>query len=64
VLRKDENLHDSIVFVLTTSKAEEDRVAAFGHNVAGYMVKSDLEDGFNSAIELVGHYWRIVELPS
>ncbi len=62
-IRGDDSLKDTIVFMLTTSKAEEDRVAAFDHNVAGYMVKSDLEDGFTSALELVGHYWRIVEMP-
>ncbi|MCP3673062.1 MAG: response regulator [Gammaproteobacteria bacterium] len=62
-IRGDNSLKDTIVFMLTTSKAEEDRVAAFEHNVAGYMVKSDLEDGFASALELVGHYWRIVEMP-
>ncbi len=63
-LRGDDRLLDSIVFVLTTSKADEDKVAAFNHNVAGYMVKSDLENGFKSAIELLDHYWRIVELPA
>ncbi len=62
-IRSDDKLRDAIVFVLTTSKAEEDKMAAFDQNVAGYMVKSDLENGFISAIELLDHYWRIVELP-
>ncbi len=63
VIRNDEDLKDSIVFILTTSKAEQDRIAAFKHNVAGYMVKSNLEEGFISALKLIDHYWRIVELP-
>ncbi len=50
--------------MLTTSKADEDKVAAFKQNVAVYMVKTDLENGFNSAIELLDHYWRVVELPT
>jgi CheY-like chemotaxis protein len=62
-LRSDEHLKDSIVFVLTTSRAAEDKVAAFKHNVAGYMVKSNLEEGYISALKLIEHYWRIVELP-
>src|SRR5689334_20680533 len=36
-LRADPKLHDSIVFVLTTSKSEEDKVAAYDLNVAGYI---------------------------
>ena len=63
-IRADKTLKDSVVFVLTTSKADEDRIAAFNHNVAGYMVKSHLEEGFISALGLMEHYWRIVELPS
>ncbi len=62
-LRVDNNLSDAVVFVLTTSKADEDRVAAFNYNVAGFMVKSNLEEGFISALGLVEHYWRMVELP-
>lgn len=62
-LRSDEDFNDSIVFILTTSQAEQDRLRAFNYNVAGYMVKSKLEEGFISALKLVEHYWRIVELP-
>jgi CheY-like chemotaxis protein len=62
-IRADDELKDSIVFVLTTSRAQEDRIAAFKYNVAGYMVKSNLEEGFMSALKLIDHYWRIVELP-
>ncbi len=63
-IRGDDKLRNAIVFVLTTSKAEEDIKAAFDQNVAGYMVKSDLENGFVSAIELIDQYWRIVEMPT
>ena len=63
VIRGDAVLRDSIVFVLTTSKAEQDRSAAFKNNVAGYIVKSGVNDGFQNALKMVEHYWRIVELP-
>ncbi len=62
-IRSDDELKGAIIFILTTSKADEDKVAAFEQNVAGYMVKSDLEKGFVSAVGLLDHYWRIVELP-
>ena len=63
VIRGDERLHDSIVFVLTTSKAEEDRIAAYNKNVAGYIVKSEIEEGFQGILKMIANYWRIVELP-
>jgi CheY-like chemotaxis protein len=31
-------IRDAVVFVLTTSKAEEDRKVAYEHHVAGYIV--------------------------
>jgi CheY-like chemotaxis protein len=62
-LRKDEELHDAVVFVLTTSKADEDRAASYDKNVAGYIVKSDVGDGFLNVINLLDCYWRIVLLP-
>lgn len=62
-MRADPALHDSIVFVLTTSKSDEDKMASYGFNVAGYIVKSDVGAGFVRLIELLDHYWRIVELP-
>ena len=63
VIRGDTVLHDSIIFVLTTSKAEEDLAAAFKNNVAGYIVKSEVEDGFQGVLKMIKYYWRIVELP-
>ncbi len=62
-LRADPELHDSIVFVLTTSKSDEDKMAAYGANVAGYILKSDVGAGFIGLVGLLDHYWRIVEFP-
>ena len=62
-LRADPDLHDAIVFVLTTSKRDEDRVASYNLNVAGYMVKSDVGNGFLRLVEMLEHFWRIVEFP-
>lgn len=62
-LRDDLHLHDSVVFVLTTSKRAEDMVAAYQLNVAGYIVKSDAGEGFSNLAEMLKSYWRVVELP-
>lgn len=62
-LRRDEELSDSIVFVLTTSNDDNDRLRAYGHNVAGYLVKSEVGADFASAVSMLQHYWGVVEFP-
>lgn len=62
-IRNDEELSKSIVFVLTTSNDDRDRLSAYEKNVAGYIVKSDPTNGFMEAINMLDHYWRVVELP-
>jgi CheY-like chemotaxis protein len=62
-LRADEQLHDSVVFVLTTSNSEEEKVAAYDLNVAGYIVKSNVGPGFIRLVELLERYWTLIELP-
>jgi len=63
VIRNDETLKASIVFILTTSDNDKDRVRAFENNVAGYMLKGKVGQSFLEAVMLVEHYWRVVELP-
>lgn len=63
-LRADPDLTDSVVFVLTTSKSEQDKVAAYNSHVAGYIIKSDIGNGFLKLVEMLDNYWRVVELPS
>lgn len=62
-IRNDPELHDSIVFMLTTSNDDEDKIEAFHLNVAGYMLKSEVGSSFLEAVELVDKYWRVVEFP-
>lgn len=62
-LRKDPQLSSSVVFVLTTSKADEDIVKAYQEHVAGYITKNQIGDGFLRVVEMLDRYWRIVELP-
>ena len=62
-LRKDPDHCDSVVFVLTTSQADEDRAASYDKNVAGFIVKSDVGEGFLKVTTLLDSYWRVVLLP-
>jgi CheY-like chemotaxis protein len=62
-LREDEELHHTIAFILTTSKREEDKTAAYDLNVAGYIVKQTAGLDFLNLVNLVDCYWRIVEMP-
>lgn len=62
-LRKDPDLSDTVVFVLTTSAADKDKVAAYAQNIAGYIIKSQINNTFLNVIELLDCYWKIVTLP-
>lgn len=62
-LRADKVLTHSVVFVLTTSKSDEDLVAAYRKHVAGYIFKQHMDRDFLEVISLIEHYWRLVELP-
>jgi CheY-like chemotaxis protein len=62
-IRASEQHRDSIVFVLTTSNDEQDKVDAYNLNVAGYMLKSDMGASFIRAIEMVENYWKVIEFP-
>lgn len=62
-IRQDPDHHSAIIFVMTTSSAEEDRIKAYDKNVAGYMLKSNAGDSFVNALSMLDHYWRVVEFP-
>jgi CheY-like chemotaxis protein len=62
-IRADEDLKSAVVFMITTSKDDEDKARAYGHNVAGYIVKQDPANTFMQAVTLLEHYWKIVEFP-
>lgn len=57
VLRADEDIQDTAVFVLTTSNLDKDKVHAEQLSVAGYLVKSELGESFLPVIEKLSAYW-------
>jgi CheY-like chemotaxis protein len=62
-LRSDSDLADSIVFILTSSNADEDKAAAYKHHIAGYVVKSDAGVSFLKAVQMVQKYMLCVQFP-
>ena len=63
-IRQDPALHRSVVFVLTTSNAETDRMAAYNLNVAGYILKAKAGLEFERVVELIDQFERSVEFPN
>ena len=63
VLRADPALTHAIVFVLTTSKSDEDIIAAYREHVAGYLLKQRMDSDFLQVVGLLDHYWKVIELP-
>ncbi|WP_168563876.1 response regulator [Crateriforma spongiae] len=62
-IRADGSLKGTIVFVLTTSDDDADKIAAYDEQIAGYMVKSRAGKDFMNLINMLDHYWRVVEFP-
>lgn len=63
-IRHSERLKPTLVFVLTTSKADEDLWAAYRENIAGYISKDNVGRDFSGLIEMLDHYWRMIEFPT
>jgi CheY-like chemotaxis protein len=62
-LRRDPILQRTLVFVMTTSSAAEDRARAYAKNVAGYILKYRSGGDFQDAIGMLESYWRLIEFP-
>lgn len=62
-LRQDPVLTSAVVFILTTSVADEDIFEAYRLHVAGYIPKQEMDSQFLTVIGFLDHYWRVVELP-
>lgn len=63
-LRRDVELKSSVVFVLTTSDNQEDMLAAYGEQAAGYFLKKNVGQEFLTLPELMNTYWRMAVWPN
>jgi CheY-like chemotaxis protein len=62
-VRKNPALKRTIIFILTTSDSDRDRLAAYDEHVAGYIVKSNTQDQFLRLARMLEYYLLIVEMP-
>ncbi len=63
-LRGDPLLRRTLVLVMTTSSADEDRRLAYEKNIAGYVLKHRPKESFLEAIRMLELYWRTIEFPT
>jgi len=63
-LRSDPSLRRTLVFVLTTSSAEDDRKKAYEKNVAGYILKHRPGHTFTDTMTMLDRYWSGIEFPA
>jgi len=62
-LRADPALRRTVVFVMTTSAAAEDRMRAYDRNIAGYILKHPPGEAFRESIAMLQQYWRVITFP-
>ena len=62
-MRLDQGLKHNIVFVLTTSNREEDKLAAYNKQIAGYILKTRVGTDFANMVTLLKSYEQVVEFP-
>jgi CheY-like chemotaxis protein len=63
IAKSDERLKCIPIVILTTSKAEQDKLDCFDNSVAGYIVKPIDYKGFLEAMKVLNLYWTLSELP-
>lgn len=62
-LRSDPKLHDSIVFILSTSDDDRDILQAYQQHVAGYLTKGRFGQPFVEHLNMLELFWRYVVFP-
>lgn len=62
-LRSDPRLRGTVVFVLTLSDRQEDKLAAYDRQVAGYLLKTNLGEDFSLLPRLLRSYCRLAVWP-
>ena len=60
-IRADEQIQDTIAFVLTTSRSEDEIASAYSKHVAGYIVKSSLSQDMNKLLDFLKTYLQVIE---
>ncbi len=62
-VREDDELRRLPVVILTSSRADEDRLRSYDLGVNAYIVKPVGFDNFSEAVSKINLFWELVELP-
>jgi CheY-like chemotaxis protein len=62
-IRNDGKLRRLPVIILTTSKAEEDRLRSYDLGANAYIVKPVGFENFSDAVRTISLFWQLVDLP-
>ena len=62
-IREDQKLHRLPVVILTTSRAEEDRLKSYDLGANAYIVKPVGFQNLAEAVRTINLFWELVELP-
>ena len=62
-IKGDPGLRAIPTVILTTSRAEQDVVAAYGYGAGSYLTKPVDFDQFTEAMRLLGMYWLLLNQP-
>jgi len=62
-LRSDPKLSRTIVFVLTTSNDERDRMAAYDQHISGYLLKCETGRDLKNYIPMIERFLATVKFP-
>ena len=63
IVKADDRLKGIPVVILTTSKAEQDRVMTFHLGAAGYIMKPLEHEDFITMMEKIHQYWEMTLFP-
>ncbi len=62
-VRNDDALHRLPVVMLTTSKAEEDRLRSYDLGANAFIVKPVGFENFSESVRTINLFWQLVDLP-
>ena len=63
-LREHPLLSGSVVFVLSTSNDQQDKLKAYKKQIAGFIVKDKFKLGYQPLIDLLTSYYTLIDLPA
>ncbi|MCP4430104.1 MAG: response regulator [Gammaproteobacteria bacterium] len=63
-IRKDPGLHETVIFMLSTSDDNHDMTEAYSNHIAGYIVKTVASGNYDNLISMIRNYTETVRFHS